>query len=280
MLSFPDPSNFGRDQPLTLISLFGENYPKSVKKVFGDIKYKYIIAGNRYFTNKEDYAEYKVFGKENKLNSQYILLKTFVPFVLTKDPANLSNDEYQNAVIKKVFDEMSGVKDVEETKDAENKNIEEATLESVNLDKNNYDDIPPLLETRANQPFETFSKFKRSDCKHFALNIISYNHKGEELEEPIIISLGFFEDKVEVEKYIKQRTFFLKRKYPKHFISQLDIVCSKVDTPCPVIYKREINDENIEDVADLLPTRSTVEDILANPVTSIQAVDDEPAPLI
>ena len=96
MMAFPiRPELVDKSQPYTMLSIAGENYKiKSSEK-------KVVIAFHRSFTERELIAFLSEVATSRHPRS-YRPMPTHEPLIITKDPKNLDNKEYQQAALSKI----------------------------------------------------------------------------------------------------------------------------------------------------------------------------------
>lgn len=292
------PELVNKSQPYTLFSIVGEHYAiKSVDK-------KVAIAVHRGF-NETSLRSFLRETRKTRRPRSYFPFPAHSPLVITNDPRNLENVEYQQSVLSKVFLGIDDGKDVDEFNDETKSDIddEKVDLEKIksdvesktsvqdismapaeqgkldNFKLSDYekesrpaisDDLPvdnslvgdeetklseeemeKLEEIKAknnkiaSEVFKMPSNFKTAE-KYALMQFISCSADGKKLDEPIVISRGFFESKGTVNDYREKFIKLMSRYHSKHFVSRLDLVMVPVDTLGSPWYDRNLVKKNLK----------------------------------
>jgi hypothetical protein len=269
---FPDPNSIpDRNQPYTLLSIVGKNYQ------LNPAEGKLGIALHRGFT-KDQLRTFLLKTRKSKIIRSFLPIRTNAALVITNDPKNLSNNEYQTSTLRRVFSQMeegtmSPVEDDKEDKDAKAqkdnepqkflisdyakesmvkmgqveilRSIENNAMEFLDKEewlKEEDDDVKGVKDAKdvkdVQNIFQIPPDFKTSE-KFALLQFISYGTDGELLNEPIIIVRGFFDTLDDIKEYKEKYFRLMIKHHEKRFITYLDLVPVPIDTLITPWYSRD-----------------------------------------
>lgn len=291
-----DPQSIGnREQPFSLISIVGgKNYKiKTTNEKIG-------IVFHRSFDSKDSIRSFLISARKNAQPRSYLAIKTYSALVITLDPANLSNEEYQSKSLQKIWNDLGGIDlkmddhplddkvdkidklrkiDLDEYKDKENpvefKGVTTKPSDFMNNDEwlKEEESIVKTEKTEKVRDIFKLPKPYRTKEKYAVVQFISYNTSGELLDEPVVITRGYFQSMTDVEEYKEQYFKEMLKKFPKQFISYLDLVTVKVDTLVTPWYSRNAV-KNLQCVKDGSDEKNGQADLFQNGRKKLNAIKD------
>lgn len=196
---FPDPVEIcpHQQQPFTLLSIFGKEYKGvgSISQTFGsnEKSLKSIVA-HRSFETLEQAIKYMKMCREKKIIRSQIIVKTFVPFVLTNDASNLSNAEYQFTKVSTIFNDLNRMSKRSAHLKFSNNPIDNENDDQVNVSKiSNHESTIPKLTNESEQAEQNENKDDTS-TKQFKTSMPKSFFDQRLINEPKLYSIGEFKN--------------------------------------------------------------------------------------
>jgi hypothetical protein len=251
-ITLPDCTSLTKSTERVLISIVGDSY--GIKTGDGNL----VIAIHRKFKNQKKLDDfYAAVKKSNKPRPYYFALPFNTPLVLTKDPKKLIDSAYQEDILQRTFESISG--DIvsnddlisnEEEEEKEEKVVEKGELKNFKLDeiskKRNEEDEDDDDDRKMIQDLFKMPTNFSTDDKCAVAQFISLGHDGKKLDEPIIIIRETFASRKKVAEYRDKFIKFMAMHHIEHFISRVDLVMVPLNTPGSPWYERKLSIKNLK----------------------------------
>lgn len=234
--------------PLTLPSeIFGgddDNDDNSLPPaLLNDDEYDLELKKVKKFLIKGDDAEAKDDSKDTtELKTEQKIEKQPLTFEATAESVKIKNDLLLEQEEVKLSATQVNSTDVKEIKKSAKASLnDDAWLKE--LVKKNYGELSeetkqlPLVRHKL---FNVPEEYEDSRYKIWLIQMISRNSSGELLEEPVIISRGFFKDAASVEEYKNIYFGYMLNNHPKQVVTNLDLISVPVNQPFFAYYSRSL----------------------------------------